>query len=300
MRRTLILVALGALFIGACASAAAPNQGEPGERLPADEGGLPAASPAATGSSPDQARADPEQRLIVRVGALELEVTDVQAAYAQARQLALRLGGYVGDSQFATDRAGRPTATVVLRIPADRYEEALEALRPMAKKIVLEQSKETDVTSQVVDLDARLTNLRASEAALVKLFDRAGKISDILEVQRELTGVREQIEQLTAQKQMLEKQAALATLTVTFEMAPEPVAAATKSWDPSADVQRAVAQLVELAQGVARAGIWLAIVGAPVTLIALVVLLVGWRLARRAGFRLRRPAPGGPPEGWTG
>ncbi len=285
MRRTLPVLMVGAFLLAACASAASPPPAEP---APPEFGAVPTAGPG-QGSSRTN---DAEQRLIVRVGEIELQVTDVPAAFRQARQLALRLGGYVGDSQFATDSADRPTATLVLRIPADRYDEALDALRPLATKVVVERSQESDVTSQVVDLNARIVNLRATEAALQKLMDRAAKVSEILEVQRELTSTREQIEQLTAQKQLLEKQAALATLTVTFETAPQPVAEVTKSWDPGADIENALAQLVDIAQGVGRAIIWLVIVVLPVGVIAGLILAMAWLIARRLGIAIRRPGSG--------
>jgi len=294
MRRILPVLLVGAFLLAACGATSAPG--------PRDEdvgGGapLPTAGP---GEGQPPALADGEERLIVRVGALELQVADVPAAYRQARQLALRLNGYVGDSQFATDRADRPTATVVLRIPADRYDEALDALRPLAIKVVSERSQESDVTSQVVDLNARIVNLRATETALQKLMDRAAKVSEILEVQRELTSTREQIEQLTAQKQSLEKQAALATLTVTFVTTPQPVAEVAKSWDPGADVENAIAQLVDIAQGVGRAIIWLVIVAAPVAIAGGLLFALAWLVARRLGIVLRRPGSGGMPPGLSG
>ena len=293
MRRTLLVLIAGASFLLACSAASAPASA-PDEGKPTDAATA-APAPASGGRDDSVPLAQIEQRLIVRVGSLELQVTDVPDAYRKTRELALRLGGYVGDSEFATDKDDRPTATVVLRIPADRYDEALDALRPLATKVVDERSQESDVTSQVVDLNARIVNLRATESALQKLMDRAAKVSEVLDVQAQLTGVREQIEQLTAQKQLLEKQAALSTLTVTLETAAQPVADVAKSWDPGSDVENAVATLVDLAQGAGRAFIWLVIVALPVVLAGGVLAALAWFVARRFGLRLRRAAPAAPP-----
>lgn len=298
MRRSLIVVAAAVLLVAACASAASPNpaqeQGKPGE-------GVTFPAPTAGASVPtDQVAGGLVQPMIVRVGSIELQVKDVSAAYRQARELALKLGGYVGDSQFATDAEDRPTATVVLRIPADRYDDALDALRPMATKVVSEKSQETDVTSQVVDLNARLLNLRATEAALQKLMDQATKVSDILDVQHELSTVREQIEQLTAQQQELQKQAALSTLTVALETTPQPVSEIARTWDPGNDVQQALAALVDVVQGLGRLAIWLVIVVLPIGLGAGFVFAIAWLLARRFRIGARRPVfsegPPAPPQ----
>lgn len=290
MRRTVLVLALAAVFLGACASqASAP------EPKPDDGGPVPGATAGAAGGGNDQI-VPPDQRLIVRVGEIELQVTDVAAGFRQAREVALRLGGYVGDSQFATKGDGNPFATVVLRIPASRYDEALDALRPLATKVVNEHSQESDVTSQVVDLDARIANLRATETALQKLMDRAAKVSEVLDVQKELTTVRGQIEQLTAQKQLLEKQAALATLTVTLETAPQPVSEIARSWDPGSEVERAFATLVDVGQNLGRAAIWLVIVIVPLLIAGAAAALFSIALARRYGGRFRRAAAV-PPEG---
>jgi TolA-binding protein len=293
MRRTILVLIVGAGLLAACASSASPPSNQ--EAGKPTDAGTAAPAPGSGGRDDSAPLAQVEQRLIVRVGSLELQVTDVPDAYRKTRELALRLGGYVGDSEFATDKDDRPTATVVLRIPADRYDEALDALRPLATKVVDERSQESDVTSQVVDLNARIVNLRATESALQKLMDRATKVSEVLEVQAQLTGVREQIEQLTAQKQLLEKQAALSTLTVILETAAQPVADVAKSWDPGSDVEKAVATLVDLAQGAGRALIWLVIVFLPVVLVGGILAALALFVARRFGPRLRVAVPGGPP-----
>jgi hypothetical protein len=126
-------------------------------------------------------------------------------------------------------------------------------------------------------------------------MDRATKVSEVLEVQAQLTGIREQIEQLTAQKQLLEKQAALSTLTVILETTAQPVAEVAKSWDPGADVEKAVATLVDLAQGAGRALIWLVIVVLPLVLAGGILAALALFVARRLGPRLRGAVPEGPP-----
>jgi hypothetical protein len=87
----------------------------------------------------------------------------------------------------------------------------------------------------VIDLGARITNLRATEAALQKIMEQATKIPDVLDVQSKLTEVRGEIERLVAQKLHLEDQAAYGTLVVTFVLPVQPVVEEVKAgWDPAA------------------------------------------------------------------
>jgi hypothetical protein len=219
--------------------------------------------------------------LIVRTGQLDLQVADIEAAIHAAETAITAVGGYVSGSQRSGD-ADKATAIVMFRIPAARWTDALDALRKLGTKVLGEQTSSQEVTAQVVDLGARLANLRVTETALQGIMDKATKIPDVLAVQEQLTGVRQQIEELTAQKQTLENQAALASLTVSF--APPPAVAVTQvreGWDPAQEVDQAAAALVGLGQGLAGAGIWLLIVWLPILLIVGLIALVAFVVLRR-------------------
>ena len=208
------------------------------------------------------------QDLAVGHGQLDLQVADLEAAIRAAESAVTAVGGYVAGSQRSGD-ADQASASVMFRIPAARWTDTLDALRKLGTKILGEQTSSQEVTAQVVDLGARLANLRVTETALQAIMEKAIKIPDVLAVQEQLTGVRQQIEELTAQKLTLENQAALATLTVNFT--PPPAVAVNQvreGWDPAREVDQAAAALVGLGQGLAGAGIWLLIVWLPILLVA--------------------------------
>jgi hypothetical protein len=225
--------------------------------------------------------------LIVRTGQLDLRVADLDAAVSAAERAVAAIGGYVAESQRSGD-GDQASASVIFRVPAARWTDALVALRAVGTKVLGEQTSSQEVTAQVVDLGARLANLRVTETALQGIMDRATKIPDVLAVQAQLTDVRGQIEELTAEQQTLQNQAALATLTVTF--APPPAVAVTQvreGWDPASEIDQASATLVGLGQGLAGAGIWLLIVGLPVLLVVGVLGLIGFLVIRH----VRRGSP---------
>ncbi len=236
---------------------------------------------------------------IVRTGTMQLEVKDVPTAVATARAAIRAMGGYVGASNTSND-GDQPVAEITYRIPVDHWEDALAALRALngqTTKVVAEQTQAVEVTGQIIDLDARIRNLRASETALQGIAAKAIKVSDVLEVQAQLTDVRGQIEELTAQRVDLGNRADLATLTVTFGVPVVAVEVAQKGWDPTSVVDEASASMVGILQGLASAGIWFAIVWLPI-LIVLGVLggIVIWFL-RRTGVirRSSQPMPPMPP-----
>ena len=297
-RSLLVLIAALALVAVACASGSAaaspvpvaggaagapPREGEVGAQA------APSAGPAEPGNGTDAAFKDGAK--IIRTGQLQLEVADVSKALLAARSAIQGLGGYIGASQQYQD--GEDTvATITYRIPADKWESALDALRKLGKEQG-ENTSSADVTGQIVDLDARIRNLKASETALVGYISKASKVSDILDIESRLSDVRGQIEQLTAQKAGLDDQVTYATLAVTYGVNVPAIQAAAATWDPSNEADRAGATLVGFLQGLVTAGIWFGIVWLPIQLMLAVVVGVVVFVGRRFGF-FRRSA-GSPP-----
>jgi len=238
-----------------------------------------------TGNGSPQYAPDEPGLLIIKNGTMTLQVAGLDDAVNKATQQITGLGGYVSGS----DRSGDDdfaTASVTFRIPAARWDEALAGLRGMAVKVLAERSTTEDVTTQVVDLGARIANLQATEHALQAIMNKATAIKDVLAVQAELTTVRGEIEQMTAEKNHLQQQAAMSTLAVTFELKPNPVLTEQQQFDPGAEAERASASLVSGLQSIATAGIWFVIVWVPGLLFLGVVLglvYLGFRRVRAMG-----------------
>jgi uncharacterized protein DUF4349 len=289
-------VLLIGLVLAACgSSAAAPAAGSAAGTAAgtaARDTAAPSAAAGAVGEPAGQngdAAAFKDGAKIIRTGSLQLEVADVRAAVTSGRSAILGMGGYIGASQQYSD-GDNIVATISYRIPSERWEEALDALRALGTSVG-EQTDAADVTGQIVDLDARIRNLRASETALVKHLSDSGKISDILEIEARLSDVRGQIEQLSAQKTNLDSQVAYATLTVTYGVEVQAVKAAADRWDPQTQVDEAGASLLGFLQAVASVGIWLAIVGLPILLMLAVIIAIGLFVGRRLGVFRRAGTP---------
>jgi hypothetical protein len=315
MRSLVLVLILSAVasIAAACASAGTSAQRDTAGGAPqgaaAGNGGnvQPAASAAAaapeTGGNDGPAvdgAAFRDDAQIIRTGSLELDVTDVKASLRSARDAIVGLGGYVGASQQSSD-GNSIVATVTYRIPATRWENALDALRALGDEVG-EKTDAAEVTDQIVDLGARIRNLQASETALVRHAADAVKITDLLEIETRLTAVRGQIEQLTAQQTNLQNQAAFATLAVTYGTEVAAVQKAAEQWDPKTEVDRAGASLLGFVQALTTGGIWFVIVWLPVLLAMAIVVGVGLLVARRLGLggRASPPLPPLPPAAAEG
>ncbi|HEX6475063.1 MAG TPA: DUF4349 domain-containing protein [Candidatus Limnocylindria bacterium] len=291
----LMMVLAVAAMLAACASAgAAPVASGDGRGDEAAGASAPAEPGTGAGGFVDDGEApggvpvaDLADRKIVKTGEITLEVPGVAAAVGELRAMALALDGYVSDSRTGGEE---DAATVTLRVPAESFDQALDRIHAMDGEVRVEATRDEDVTTAVVDLDARIRNLQASEEQYRLLVERAEKIDDVLAVQSRLDEVRGQIEQLTAQLTQLNGLAAMSTLTVTLVPVSTPVEDAAAAWDPGSTFGKAVAALVSAGQSVADAAIWLLIVVLPVLVIVAIVAWLALRL-RPVASRVARPAP---------
>lgn len=158
--------------------------------------------------------------MIIRTGDATIEVDSLEAGMAAVRSLAERLGGYLANSSVQVGRERTHSATLQLKIPAARFDEALSGLQPIGKlestNVVAE-----DVGEEFVDVSARVANARRLEQRLIELLaTRTGKLSDVLAVERELARVRGEIDRNEGRLRYLRTRAAMSTLSVTVH---EPV-----------------------------------------------------------------------------
>jgi hypothetical protein len=268
-------------------------------------GSDPAANPTAAPGGGSDGRvaglaALPPALLIIRTGTIDVEITDLNGAVRSAEAAIHRAGGYV-DGSTRTLGGNDADAIVAYRIPSAAWDTALDGIRKLATRIRSEQIKTEEVSAQVVDLGARIANLRTTEAALQAIMAKATKISDVLDVQEQLTTTRDEIERLVASKADLEDRASYGSLTVSFRLpapvAPTPTPVASPGWNPGADVELATAKLVSIGQGTTSLGIWLGIVGVPLLVAGAVLAFVTYQLVRLGRWLLARRAAVADPAG---
>jgi len=292
------LVLLLGLSLAACSSSAATPGTAPGQPLTGAGSKALGALPGATAAAPTAGDAGAPlisaQTLIIKTGQLDMQVSSPEASAAQANGIVAAAGGYSSASTRSGD-ADTLVISITYRIPVAKWDATLASIHQAdgggTLKILNEQIQTQDVTAAAVDLDARLTNLRATEQALLGIMTRATTITDTLAVQTQLSTVQGQIEELQAQRNQLGDQAAFSTLTVQFEATPKTqTTSATNGWNINGAVDDATAALVKIGQGLATLGVWLIIVGIPVGL-GLLLLSFLYRLYRRY-----RPRPAKTPK----
>jgi hypothetical protein len=152
--------------------------------------------------------------MIIRNGQASLEVDSLERSVTQVRQLADRLGGYVANSQMQAGANQLRSATLELKVPAARFDELTRGLAPIGRVEYVNVTAE-DVGEEFTDVSARVANSHRLEERLIGLLaTRTGKLSDVLEIERELARVREEIERMEGRLRYLKSHAAISTLSV--------------------------------------------------------------------------------------
>lgn len=289
------------------------------ELVPPDSQRAPEDSGAVTGG--DSAVDSPvlADRSVIYTVDLVVETGDVRAARDEAEAIAVRLGGYVQsegtygvptpplpvepgyygedgvyyEGDVAPYPAADEQATLVLRVPADRYEQAVEELEAIGETVSRNRNAR-DVTDEVVDVETRIETQQASIDRLQTLLSEATRVADILAIETELTSRIAELESLKARQEQLASLTSLATVTVTF-VPPETVVEEGSGFVAGLQAGwRAFLRAIEV--GLTALGAALPFLAA----IALVTVpLVGWlvwRSRRRPGAGAE-PAPGREPAG---
>jgi hypothetical protein len=209
---------------------ASRTAGDASEMTAADTGSVAAPEPPATPGAAPAGPANPAPpaavipQMIIRTGTATVRVDSLEPAMARVEQLARRLGGYVSNSTVESGSQSLRQASLELKIPAARWNDAVSGLKPIGQ-LESQQTGSEDVGEEFVDVTARMTNARRLEGRLLDLLaNRTGRLEDVLLVEREIARVREEIERYEGRLRYLRTRAAVSTLTVRLHE-PAPVLA---------------------------------------------------------------------------
>jgi len=216
--------------------------------------------------------------MLVRVGQASLQVDSLEIGIQRVRDVARRTNAVIANTSMAGGREQTRAASLELRVPSDRFDEAVNGLSPIGKLESVNVSVQ-DVGEEFVDVQARIVNARRLEQRLIELLaNRTGKLSGVLNVERELARVREEIERYEGRMRYLRARAAVSTLTIAVHE-PHPIVAERPGARPMRDAfVQAWRNLVGITAGIiASLGVIV-----PLGVIALVLYLIWRRLPARS------------------
>jgi hypothetical protein len=230
-----------------------------------------------------------QDRLVIKNADLAIVVKDPAARMKQISAMATEMGGFVVSSNLSQSYYGPnnvevPEAAIVIRVPSERLDEALEKIKEGAVDVNYENISGQDVTSQYVDLQSQLKAKQAAEKKLLEILDQATRAEDVLAIYLQVQSVQSEIEILKGQIKYYEESAALSSISVRLiaEESAQPITVGP--WTPSGAAKEAIEDLIRFAQNFVDFLIYFVLSILPsLILIAIPVYLV--YLAGRAVYR---------------
>ena len=224
------------------------------------------------------------QRMTVQDTSLAMQVNDVSSVLAGIENLAVGAGGYMVDRNMNKPE-GAATGNITIRVPTEKRETTLIAIKALGIKTVSENVTGYDVTDQYVDLQGRIDNLNKTKAKMQTLMDQATRVVDLADIQMQINNIQEQIDNYIGQQKYLEQTAKLTRITVslsTDELA-LPYAPDT-AWRPGVVFKTAVRSMIGALRSIANTIIWV-IVYLPVIVFLIIIFWLVKLLWRKVQLR---------------
>lgn len=167
----------------------------------------------ATAVSDDASENVMDSLLLIREGEYRISVGNTDSARSSIQRMVAEQKGHIQGEEL-NDWGDRIALIMKIKVPSARFENAigsLDKIGTIEHQVVHVQ----DVTGEWVDKDARLRSMRLMEERYLRLIERAGKVSELLEVERELGRVRADLESMEAQLRVLNDRVAMSSITIT-------------------------------------------------------------------------------------
>lgn len=226
-------------------------------------------------------------RYLIRNANLVIEVKDARVANDRLIAQVRAAGGYVSNLQENVDALGARTVTMQVRVPAKLFDSSMQELASLGKVMEKKVSAE-DVTEEYVDTESTLRNFRKTEARLLDHLSRTGRLSDTLLIEKELTRVRQEIEQREGRLRFLAHRVEFSTIDLTLrEEARSQATVPPESYSTGKEAATASRSLIEFLRSLWTMAIWVGIWA----VVWLPLALLGFWIIRTALRQRPRPGP---------
>lgn len=198
-------------------------------------------------------------RITVENTNMSMLVKDVAVVLKEIEKQAVAAGGYMVSKNISKPE-GAANGYISLRVPTGKREETMEVIRGLGVKVVSENVNGYDVTDEYVDIEGRIASLSKTKAKIEAIMDRATKVSDLMDVQIQLTNIEQQIDNYKGQQKYLEQTAKLTLVSVSLSTDELSLPyAPDKAWRPAVVFKLAVRSLVGTLRDVGSAAIWIVV-----------------------------------------
>lgn len=239
-------------------------------------------------TAPSDISSNPDDKKIIKNGNFDFKVDSVDKAMASISQIAKDNGGDIFSSNIYQNAKDIKTGYATVKVPAANFEKTYSDLKKVATLVISESTSGADVTEQYTDLEAQLKNAQAEEQAYIRIMDQAQKVSDILEVQQQLSRVQGEIESIQGRIKFMDSQISMAAITVS--LTEDANVTVVEGWRPLQVAKEAINNLVVKVQDFIDFVIRLVITILPIFILYAILVLVIYKIGKKVYNRFSKKA----------
>jgi len=156
-----------------------------------------------------------EERKIIKEGEVHFESPGLAETRARVDAAVAKFGGYVSrEQEYAYP--DRVEQSLEARVPAEKFDDFLAEISAGVKRFDIKRIESTDVTEEYMDVEIRLKIKKETEDRYRQLLRQAKTVKDILDIEKQMAEIREEIESMEGRLKYLQNRISLSTLTITF------------------------------------------------------------------------------------
>lgn len=228
---------------------------------------------------------DITDKKVIKNGNLTLKVDNADKSTEKITQIAKDNGGEVFSSNFYESPKNIKSGSITVKVPVANFEKTFAELKKVGSLVVRESTSGQDVTEEYTDFQSQLKNKQAEEQQFVQILGQAQKIQDILDVTRELSRVRGEIEMFQGRIKFLNSQTDMASIFM--NISEDANITVIDSWRPWQVVKNSVNALIKKAQGFVDFVIVLVITAIPLIFLYTLLVYVIYRIGRKIYFKIK-------------
>ena len=166
-------------------------------------------------SAPTQTQKTDWSKKIIKTATIHAEIKDFKSFAQQSSEKVKKFGGYISEERQSSSEY-RLENSITIKVPVDQFDNAVNELVKDVEQVNERQVNSQDVTSEYVDSKSRLEAKKQVRLRYLELLRQAKNMSEILEVQKEINEIQEEIEMVTGRINYLGHSSAMSTIHFTY------------------------------------------------------------------------------------
>ena len=201
---------------------------------------------------------------------LSIEVKDIEKSLDKAKQIISTFNGEIISTSSGGMDFGQPYANIRLRVPSEKLNDAVEALKKISSKILSENIYTNEVTEEFIDIEAKLNIMKSTEKRFNDLLNEAKNVEEVIQVEKELMRIRGEIDSLEGRLGYLSQTTDTSEINLSIN---EEVPITGEKWSFSESLSSALKNLSSFAKSLASLLINL-VVFIPVIIVILIIAII--------------------------